>query len=287
MLALVLAAGASAQAASVSSNWAGYVAAPGSRPGPGFSSVSGTWTVPSAVCTKGHESYSAVWVGLGGASENARGLEQLGTDADCTKAGRPVYSSWFELLPAEAVGVHLTVQPGARLTASVTVSGSHATLRLRNLSSGKRFSITRRVPRIDVSSAEWIVEAPSICVGSSPCKAVPLTDFSEVAFSAANAAIAGHTGPISDPAWTATALELRQGSTHRPPRSTAALGGAPSSSLIVASPTSTTGVDGAFAVRWQEQAVQGERSTPPSLPASSWARPARRRAMTMRSRGPL
>jgi hypothetical protein len=252
----------------VSSNWAGYVAAPSSRSLPGFSSASGTWTEPSATCTKGHESYSAVWVGLGGASEQARGLEQVGADADCTKAGQPAYSSWFELLPAEAVAVPLRVHPGDRLTASVTVSGSHATLRLRNLSSGRRFTITRRVPLIDVSSAEWIVEAPSVCVGSNPCKTVALTDFNEVAFSAASATISGHTGPIADPAWTATALELRQGSSHHPPRS-AALGGAPSSNLIVAAPTFPTGVEGAFAVRWQEQAVHGESSTPPALPESN------------------
>lgn len=248
----------SAQAASVSSNWAGYVAAPNTRSGPGFSSVSGTWTEPSATCTKGHESYSAVWVGLGGASEQARGLEQVGADADCTPTGKPVYSSWFELLPAEAVPVPLAVHPGDRLTASVTVSDTHATLRLRNLSSGRRFTITRRVPRIDVSSAEWIVEAPSVCVNSSPCKAVTLTDFNEVAFSAASATIAGHTGPIADPAWTATALELRQGPTHHPPRSAAAVGGGPSAGLVVAAPSAPTEAEGAFAVRWQEQAVQGE-----------------------------
>jgi hypothetical protein len=250
----------------VSSNWAGYVATPNTRSGPGFSSVSGTWTEPGATCTKGHESYSAVWVGLGGASEQARGLEQVGADADCTPTGKPVYSSWFELLPAEAVAVPLAAHPGDRLTASVTVSGTHATLRLRNLSSGRRFTITRRVPRIDVSSAEWIVEAPSVCVDSSPCKAVALTDFNEVAFSATSVTIAAHTGPITDPAWTATALELRQGSSHHPPRSAAAVGGAPSAGLIVAAPSPPTGAEGAFAVRWQEQAVQGERSTPPQLP---------------------
>lgn len=259
-----------AHGAAVSSNWAGYVAAPAVHSSGHFSSVSGTWTEPSATCTKGHESYSAVWVGLGGARENARGLEQVGTDADCTSAGQPVYSSWFELLPAEAVGIRLPVHPGERLTASVTVAGVHATLRLRDLSSGARFTITRRVPRIDVSSAEWIVEAPSLCVGSGPCKTVALTDFNEVAFSNASATVGGHTGPIADPAWSASALELRQGSTHSAPHGAAAKG-APARSLIVAAPTPAPGLEGAFSIRWQEQAVQGERSTPPTLPGANGA----------------
>ena len=38
----------------------------------------------------GRESYSAVWVGLGGYSENASALEQIGTDADCSRSGAAV-----------------------------------------------------------------------------------------------------------------------------------------------------------------------------------------------------
>jgi|CZKG01.1.fsa_nt_gi hypothetical protein len=269
ILTFALAAG-SAQAADVSSNWAGYVAVPASSVGSPFASVSGSWTEPTAMCTMGRESYSAVWVGLGGARESATSLEQVGTDADCSSAGRPVYSSWFELLPAEAVGVRLAVHPGDRMTASVTVRGHDATLRLRDLSSGGRFTITRRMAKVDVSTAEWIVEAPSICLGTGACRTDALTDFGAVEFSATSATAHGHTGPIADPEWSTTALELRQSSLTGGRRGTAAVG-VPSSSLIEASPSSAAGPEGAFAVRWQEQAVQGERSAPPTLPGASGA----------------
>ena len=210
ILATALLAPAVAGATDVSSNWAGYVAQPSPSGGSSFSSVSGSWTEPSATCERSRESYSAVWVGLGGFREDAGGLEQLGTDADCSSAGKVSYSSWFELLPAEAITVHLTVRPGNRMTASVTVRDHDVTLRLRDLSTGARFSITRRAPDVDISSAEWIVEAPSVCASAGGCRTLALTDFGEVAFSSASATSLGHTGPISDPAWSATALELRQ-----------------------------------------------------------------------------
>src|ERR1019366_9132558 len=207
---------------------------------------------------------------LGGARESAPSLEQVGTDADCSSAGRPVYSSWFELLPAEAVGVRLAVHPGDRMTASVTVRGHDATLRLRDLSSGGRFTITRRMAKVDVSTAEWIVEAPSICLGTGACRTGALTGCGAVEFSATSATAHGHTGPIADPEWSTTALELRQSSLTGGRRGTAAVG-VPSSSLIEASPSSAAGPEGAFAVRWQEQALQGERSAPPTLPGASGA----------------
>jgi hypothetical protein len=255
----VVAAPTASAATAVSSNWAGYVAAPSAAGGSHFSSVSGSWVEPSATCVKGTESYSAVWVGLGGASEGSRALEQVGTDADCSNSGKPVYSSWFELLPAEAVDVRMAVHPGDQIAASATVRAHDATLRLRDLTTGARFTITRRTPHIDVSSADWIVEAPSVCVGPGSCRTFALTNFGDVAFSSASATAAGHTGPIADPNWSATALELRQGS-HQPGHRGTVAAGNPPDGLIVAAPTAASGPEGAFGVRWQEQVVQGERA---------------------------
>jgi Peptidase A4 family len=268
-LLLGIASMASAQAAQLSSNWSGYVAAPSAALGSHFSGVSGTWTEPSVACAKGHVSYSAVWVGLGGSRENASALEQVGTDADCTHSGHAVYSSWFELLPAEAMGTRLAVHPGDQITASVTVRGHSATLRLRDLSTGKRFTLTRHLAAMDISSAEWIVEAPSICSDSGPCKTKALTDFGQVAFSTTSATAHGHTGPIADPGWSVTALELRQSFTTPHGHRGAKAVGTPSNNVIVAAPSSAANAQGAFAVRWQEQAVQGERSTPPRLPGAA------------------
>jgi hypothetical protein len=112
---------------SVSSNWAGYVALPSASVGSRFSSVSGSWTQPSATCSAGEETYSAVWVGLGGYRENARSLEQIGTDADCTRSGTTDYSSWYELLPAGPVNLTLKVHPGDEMSASATVSAHEVT----------------------------------------------------------------------------------------------------------------------------------------------------------------
>jgi hypothetical protein len=61
----------------------------------------------------------------------------------------------------------------------------------------------------DVSSAEWIAEAPSTCDDYGNCQTVTLTNFGKVAFSNAHATANGHTGTISDPAWTADSIQLQ------------------------------------------------------------------------------
>ena len=63
----------------------------------------------------------------------------------------------------------------------------------------------------DTSSAEWIAEAPSICSSENTCRLTALTDFDTVGFSQASATSDGHTGTISDPDWTTTALQLEDG----------------------------------------------------------------------------
>ena len=83
---LLPAAAAAAAAGTVSSNWAGY-AALASTGAPAPRSVSGSWRQPAATCTPGRETYSAVWVGLGGFNEGTGALEQIGSNADCTRWG--------------------------------------------------------------------------------------------------------------------------------------------------------------------------------------------------------
>jgi hypothetical protein len=252
-------------ATSVSANWAGYVAVPPASAGSRFSSVSGTWRQPSATCSAGQESFSAVWVGLGGYSASARALEQIGTDTDCTRSGGARYSTWYELLPAGPVNLKLKVHPGDELSASVTVKGHGVTLRIADLTTGERFSRTQRVASVDTSSAEWIVEAPSACVSSQSCEILPLTDFGEVPFAAATATADAHTGPITDPDWTAGALELQQ--------QAFAVGGSqtsahelPERTLIAATPSASAGALGSFAVSWREQSTQIEQPSRPTLP---------------------
>ena len=256
---------AAAGAASVSANWAGYVASPSATVGSRFSSVSGTWTVPAVACTAGRETHSAAWVGLGGDSESAAALEQVGTDADCSRAGASAYAAWYELIPAGPVDLPVSLHTGDRMSASVTVRSHDVTLRIRDLSTGARLSITRHVSSVDVSSAEWIVEAPSVCVAADTCATLALADFGSVSFSSATATAAGHTGSIADPGWAATALELRQGAGqdfgHRPGRRF----GRPSA-LVSAAPSQLSGPLGAFSVSWQEQSIQFEPPRAPVMP---------------------
>src|SRR5271163_704103 len=166
-MALVTLGAVPADAANISANWAGYVAVSSANAGLGFGSVSGSWTQPRATCSRGREASSAVWVGLGGYNEHSQALEQIGTDDDCERSGQVSYSTWYELVPAAPVNLKLRVHPGDQMTASVTVRSHEVTLRIRDLSSGARFALTRAVSSIDVSSADWIVEAPSVCIGAN------------------------------------------------------------------------------------------------------------------------
>jgi hypothetical protein len=255
-------ASAAATAPTISNNWAGYVASASGASGSPFSSISGTWQQPRANCRAGHESYSAVWVGLGGDSESARSLEQIGADASCTRSGRAVYSTWFELLPALPVNLSLKVRPGQQLVASVTVRDSRVTLRIRNLTTGARFTTTRHASSVDGSSAEWIVEAPSVCLTAGKCRTLQLADFGQATFESATATVAGHTGPISDPAWSATQLELRQAARG-------VVGGAQargSGALVLATPSQASASSGAFSVSWHEQLLGAEAPPAPTLP---------------------
>ncbi len=257
----------------MSNNWAGYVASAPAASGSRFSSVSGVWQQPAASCTQGRESFSAVWVGLGGASEGAQALEQVGTDADCTRTGHAAYSTWFELLPAGPVSIPLEVRPGEQLAASVTVRGDDVTLRIRDLSTGQRLTTTRRASRIDTATAEWIVEAPSVCLTATRCRTLPLADFGSASFSSATATAGGHTGPIEDGGWTAAEFELRQGAEDifagrhgaRAPLT---------ASLVVATPSPASASAGSFSVSWHEQPLAVEEPSGPTLPGFSAGAPA-------------
>lgn len=260
VLALLLALVPSASAAAISDNWAGYVATPRGGARAGFSSVSGSWTQPAATCSAGHASYSAVWVGLGGYAPAARSLEQLGTDADCTRSGRAYYAAWYELLPAAPIQVRIAVHPGDQIVAAVTISGRHATLGIRDLSTGARFARTVSVSTLDVSSADWIVEAPSACASASSCQTLPLTDFGSATFTHATATARGRTGTIADSAWAASTLELRQGSLE--PTAAGASSAAPAT--VAAVPSAVSSATGAFTVTWQERQQQAPAA--PSFP---------------------
>lgn len=193
-----------------STNWAGYAI---HRPGASFRQVSATWTEPAATCIPGQPSYSAVWVGLGGYKANSDSLEQTGTEIDCNAAGKVVSSAWFELVPAPSRTVSLPVDPGDVMHATVTVTGHRVVIELVNATRNQTFRRALYASSVDVSSAEWIVEAPSECVSQFACQGLPLADFGSVTFGSATATLrSGAVGAIANHRWGRTRIDLIAGS---------------------------------------------------------------------------
>jgi Peptidase A4 family len=203
-----LAAGAAEES---STNWAGYAVMGTDPANPiSYTSVTGTWTQVAAACTPGSASAaSAVWVGLGGYSTTSQALEQIGTDADCSSSGIPSYYAWYEIVPAPPVNLKtFKIDPGDTITTSVNVTGNIVLLQLKNRTRGTVF--TRRVTAtsLDLSSAEWIAEAPSSCSSAVNCTPVPLANFGSVALSRIATIGNGHPGTITDPTWTSVPIQL-------------------------------------------------------------------------------
>ena len=237
-----------------SSNWAGYAVTPldatistipPTPPAPttatSFTSVSSSWVQPKASCTKSKATYAAFWVGLGGFSPTSQALEQIGTQATCTTAGKATYSMWYELVPAASVPIRFKVFPGNAFTASVKVNGTQVTLEIRNLTRKTNFTKTLFMAEPDLSSAEWIAEAPTGC-NASRCVQLPLAKFSKLTFTKASATTSdGHTGTISDVSWSPTVINLE---------SSASDALATDTSGALPSPLSTNGES--FAIVWQQ-----------------------------------
>jgi hypothetical protein len=203
--ALIYAPAALADATS-STNWAGYAVHRGHV---SFASIEGTWTQPKAKCTRGERTFSSYWVGLGGFSITSEALEQIGTELDCKASGAVHSTAWYELVPAPSTKMRLTVRPGDVLKARVSVSGHRVTLSLDDLNRKRGFRRTIKAPFIDVTSAEWIVEAPSECLGSKICESLPLANFGSTAFTSAVVRTRrGRVGSISNPFWKRTEIKL-------------------------------------------------------------------------------
>ncbi|HEX4518775.1 MAG TPA: G1 family glutamic endopeptidase [Gaiellaceae bacterium] len=193
---------------STSANWAGYVV---TQPSTTYTSVTATWKEPKVACGSDNAGESsAFWVGLGGSSQTSQALEQVGTSADCdSTTGKPYYYAWYELVPANSVTTKLVVHPGDTITTSVNVlDGTTIELQVKNRT--RHTSFTTKLPYAtpDLTSAEWIAEAPSAC-DSFRCRQIPLSNFGSVSFTKI-AAIGNAVGGTltANPGWTSTAISL-------------------------------------------------------------------------------
>jgi hypothetical protein len=173
-----------------STNWSGYAVTGANG---AYTSVSASWTEPTATCTSRTAAYAAFWVGLDGYSSDS--VEQTGSDSDCD--GRtPSYYGWYEMYPADPVNFSNTVEPGDAMSASVTFSGTETyTLVLKDTTRGWTQTITKNQSGLDRSSAEVITEAPC-CTASGGI--LPLSDFGTVSYStsSANGSSLGGQSPV-------------------------------------------------------------------------------------------
>ncbi len=160
---------------STSSNWSGYATT-----GTTYSTVAGSWTQPTATCSRRQTAYAAFWVGIDGDGTNS--VEQTGTDSDCSR-GTPKYYAWYEMYPAYPVNLSYTVRPGDSLSASVTFNGgSSFTLKISDSTQNWSYSTNQSLSGAARGSAEWIAEAPSSSSG-----VLPLANFGTVYFSSCTA----------------------------------------------------------------------------------------------------
>lgn len=212
------------------SNWAGYVVQTDlARPEKhSATDVQGSWQVPAVASSRRIDTYSAIWVGLDGSSNNT--VEQIGTEQDWT-SGAPDYYAWFEMYPARGRVIrHFPVAAGDQISAEVQFVGkTKFILSITNLTQNVGFSIVKRRPA-KRTSAEWIVEAPYYR------GILPLADFGTTTFTSCSATLNGHTGPIDDPSWQNESLTMEK------PRS-----------VLAAQPSGLTAGGTSFSVTWHHR----------------------------------
>ena len=169
-----------------STNWSGYA-----DTGSSFSQAAGSWTEPSASCSRHTTSYAAFWVGIDGYTSST--VEQDGTIIECMR-GHAYQFSWWEMYPTNDIQVvGSSVAAGDSITASVVRSGTTYTLAVTDSTHpANSFSTNQSCSGCANSSAEWIAEAPS---GSSGI--LPLADFGSWTESGATVTEGSTKGVIS------------------------------------------------------------------------------------------
>jgi len=171
-------------------NWSGYAVAAANN---SVSDIQANWIVPKAHCSSGN-TYASIWVGIDGLNSNS--VEQTGTGTDC-KGSTAKYYAWYEMYPAASIKINnMPVHKGDSMHAEVKYLGSSQyTLTITNQTTVQTFQITLG-GNDKRSSAEWIVEAPSLC-NSHSCAIQPLTNFSTATMTNSTATIGSTTGSIS------------------------------------------------------------------------------------------
>ncbi len=88
------------------------------------------------------------------------------------------------------------------------MSGHDILVQLTDRTRGTRFTRHLSMTTPDLTSAEWVVEAPNLCDDSGFCKQPPLTRFHSITFTNTYATGNGVGGTISSPSWISTPIQL-------------------------------------------------------------------------------
>lgn len=178
---------ATAAVSYTSSNWSGYLAT-----GSSYTSVSGSWTVPSPTGNGTNTSHDAAWVGIGGVTSDD--LIQAGTLNSVSANGQVTVYAFYEILPAPArLITSMTVSPGDTVSASVTEIGTNLwQIIVTDQTTGQTF--TKNLSYTSThSSAEWIEEDPSDSSGNL----LPFARFGNIAFTGGTTTASGGSFTIA------------------------------------------------------------------------------------------
>ncbi len=139
-----------------SPNWSGYVV--GNGP---YTGATGTFDVPNLYASS-TQAWTAEWVGIDGAASSDSSLIQTGvTEIYDPSTNLVNFQAWWEILPAPSTSINMALSPGNAMTATVDqVSAGIWALTLTNDTTGAAFT-TEQSYTAPLSSAEWIVEAPT------------------------------------------------------------------------------------------------------------------------------
>lgn len=187
-----------------STNWTGYfVASDVQKPQAEVTGVSASWVVPTvASSSTTADTYSAVWIGLGGVDNepfNDSSLIQCGTEQDFSWPGLATYYAWYEILPHSSVDIpSMKISAGDQIDASIKlVSGTtdEWTINITDITANRSFQTNVNYASSELT-ADWMVERPTTGTGrfSGNQQLSQLANFRSVTFTDCTATIGSTTG---------------------------------------------------------------------------------------------
>ncbi len=179
------------------SHWSGYIInLDVENKTEGVGSISASWVVPQ-IAYSTNDTYSSVWVGVGGYGEKT--LIQAGTEHQ-VENGKIEYFAWYELLPATIVRVPtLGIEPGDTVTTSISLvdqARNSWVISIVDETEGRSFQKTVTY-NSSMKSAEWIVERPTVNNQIST-----LADFGTITLTDCKTSINGVSGSIKNFTYT-------------------------------------------------------------------------------------